>query len=194
MKSFSINAPLVEALEQMAGYAKFMKDLVTKKQSMNFETIKVTHQVSLIVHPMAPKLEDPGAFTILCTIRSATLLKLFVILGQVSLMPYSVFKTLGIGQPRPTSMILQMADHIMKRPLGVIEDVLVRVDKFIIPEEFFILDYEVDYEVPIIFGRPFLDMGKALCDVDARELTFRGVMNKWFSMCVNPCGDQIAMR
>ncbi|XP_070056763.1 uncharacterized protein [Nicotiana tomentosiformis] len=108
---------LVEALEQMPGYAKFMKDLVTKKQSMKFETIK-----------------DPSVYTILCTIGSADISKALCDLGaSINLMPYSVFKTLGIGKPRPTSMRLQMADSTMKRPLGVIEDVLVRVDKFILP-------------------------------------------------------------
>ncbi|XP_070004546.1 uncharacterized protein [Nicotiana sylvestris] len=61
----------------------------------------------------------------------------------------------------------------MKRPLGIIDDVLVRVDKFILPADFVILDCEVDFEVPIILGRPFLATGKALVDVEAGELTFR---------------------
>ncbi|XP_070021884.1 uncharacterized protein [Nicotiana sylvestris] len=124
MKSLSINVPLVKALEKMLGYAKFMKDLVTKKRSMNCETIKMTHQVSAIVHSMAPKLEDPSAFTIPCTIGSADFVKALYDLGaSINLMPCSVFKTLGIGQPRPTSMRLQMADKTMKRPLGIIDDV-----------------------------------------------------------------------
>ncbi|XP_070028616.1 uncharacterized protein [Nicotiana sylvestris] len=111
MKSLTINVPLVEALEQMPGYAKFMKDLVTKKRSMECETIKMTHQVSSIVHSMAPKLEDPGAFTIPYTIGSADFVKALCDLGaSINLMPYSVFKTLVIGQPCPTSMRLQMAD------------------------------------------------------------------------------------
>ncbi|XP_070025616.1 uncharacterized protein [Nicotiana sylvestris] len=174
MKSLSINVPLVEALEKMPSYAKFMKDFVTKKRSMNFETVKVTHQVSAIVHSMAPKLEDPGAFSIPCTIGSAEFAKALCDLGaSINLMPYSIFKTLGIGQPRPTFMRLKMADLTMKRPLGVIEDVLVRVDKFILPTDFVILDYEVDYEVRIILGRPFLATGNALVDVEAGELTFR---------------------
>nr|XP_009801962.1 PREDICTED: uncharacterized protein LOC104247606 [Nicotiana sylvestris] len=71
-KSLSINMPLVGPLEQMPGYTKFMKDLVTKKRC---ETINMTHQVSEIVHSMAPKLEDPGAFTIPCTIGSADFAK-----------------------------------------------------------------------------------------------------------------------
>lgn len=65
----------------MLGYAKFMKDLVTKKRSMDCVTIKLTHQVSDIVHTMAPKLEDLGAFTILCTIGSADLAKALCELG-----------------------------------------------------------------------------------------------------------------
>ncbi|XP_070045094.1 uncharacterized protein [Nicotiana tomentosiformis] len=174
MKSLSINVPLVEDLEQMPDYENFMKDLVTKKRSMNFETIKVTHQVSAIVHSMAPKLEDPGAFTIPCTIRNVEFPKSLCDLGaSINLMPYSVFKTLGIGKPRPTSIRLQMTDRTMKRPLGVIEAILVRVDKFILPTDFVILDCEVDYEVPIIFVIPFLATGKALCDVKAGELIFR---------------------
>ncbi|XP_070040514.1 uncharacterized protein [Nicotiana tomentosiformis] len=158
----------------MPGYAKFMKDLVTKKRSMNCETIKITHQVSAIVHSMAPKLEYPGAFTIPCTIGRADFAKALCDLGaSINLMPYSVFTTLGIGKPRATSMRLQMADRTMKRPLGIIDDVLVRVDKFILPADFVILDCEVDYEVPIILGRTFLATGKALVDVEAGELTFR---------------------
>ncbi|XP_070036063.1 uncharacterized protein [Nicotiana tomentosiformis] len=157
----------------MSAYAKFMQDLVMKKRSMNCETIKMTHQVSAIVHSMAPKLEDPGAFTIPCTIDSADLEKALCDLGaSINLMPYSVFKTLGIGKPRPTSTRLQMADRTMKKPLGIIDDVLVRVDKFILPADFVILNYEVDYEVPIILGRPFLATGKALINVEAGELTF----------------------
>ncbi|XP_070009681.1 uncharacterized protein [Nicotiana sylvestris] len=119
IKILSINMPLVEDLEQMPGYAKFMKDLVTKKRSMDCETIKMTHQVRAIVQSMASKLEDPGTFTIPCTIGSVDFAKALCDLGEsINLMPYSIFKTLGIGQPRATSMRLQMADRTMKRPLA----------------------------------------------------------------------------
>ncbi|XP_070020026.1 uncharacterized protein [Nicotiana sylvestris] len=174
IKILYINMPLVEALEKMSGYAKFMKDLVTKKKSMNYETIKMTHQVSAIVHSMAPKLEDPGTFTIPCTIGNADFAKALCDLREsINLMPYSLFKTLGISQPRPTSMRIQTEDRTMKRPLGIIDDLLVHVDKFIHPTDFVIIDCGVDYEVPIIFGRPLLATGKALVDVEAGGLTFR---------------------
>ncbi|XP_070023067.1 uncharacterized protein [Nicotiana sylvestris] len=88
MKSLSINVPLVEALEKIPGYEKFMKDLDTKKRSMNCETIKMTHQVSAIVHSMAPKLEGLRAFTIPCTIGSSNFSKALCDLGtSINLMP-----------------------------------------------------------------------------------------------------------
>ncbi|XP_070023026.1 uncharacterized protein [Nicotiana sylvestris] len=179
MKSLSINVPLVEALEQMSGYAKFMKDLVTKKRSMDCETIKMTYQFSAIVHSMAPKLEDPSAFTIPCTIGSANFEKaLCDLVASINLMPYFVFKILGIGKPRTTSMRLQMADRTMKKPLGIVDDVLVQVDKFIFHVDVVILDCEVDYEVPIILGRPFLATGKALVDVKQENSPSGWVMKK----------------
>ncbi|XP_070048692.1 uncharacterized protein [Nicotiana tomentosiformis] len=165
MKSFSINVPLVEALEQMSGYAKFMKDLVTKKRSMNCETIKMTHQVSAMVHSIAPKLENPGEITIPCTIGSANFAKALCDLGaNINFMPYFVFKMLGIGQPRPTSMKLQMADWTMKRPLRIIDDVLVGVNKFILPTDFVILDCEVDATLAVLQMRK-KSIGWTLADI-----------------------------
>ncbi|XP_070049273.1 uncharacterized protein [Nicotiana tomentosiformis] len=148
MTSLSINVSLVEGLEQMPSYANFMKDLVTKKRSMNFVTIKVTHQVRAIVHSMAPKLEDAGAFTITYTIGNAEFGKALCDLGEsTNLMPCSVFKTLWIGQPIPTSMRLQMTNRSIKKPLGLIADVLVLDDKFILLADIVIQDSEVDHGV-----------------------------------------------
>ncbi|XP_070019544.1 uncharacterized protein [Nicotiana sylvestris] len=72
----------------------------------------------------------------------------------------------------------------MNRPLGIIGDMLVRVDKFILPADFVILNCEVNYEVLIILGRPFLDTRKALVDVQAGELTFQvGIEKVVFHVC-----------
>ena len=65
-------------------------------------------------------------------------------------MPLSIFKKLGIGEARPTTVTLQLADQSIKHHEEKIEVVLVKVDKFIFPAKFIILDYEADKEVPII--------------------------------------------
>ena len=77
-------------------------------------------------------------------------------------MPLSTYKKLGLGDPKPTAMRLLMADRTMKIPIGILHDVLVKVESFIFLEDFVILDCEVDFEVPIILGRPFLATGRAL--------------------------------
>ena len=86
-------------------------------------------------------------------------------------MPLSVFKKLGLPEPKPTNMSLQLADRSITYPRGIVEDVLVKVDKLIFPADFVILDFEEDKQIPIILGRPFLATGQTLIDVQKGELT-----------------------
>ena len=88
-------------------------------------------------------------------------------------MPLSIFKKLNLGEARPTTITLQLADRSLTHPHSIIEDVLVKVDKFIFPTYFIILDMEEDKEVPIILGRPFLATGRPLIDVQKGELILR---------------------
>ncbi|PON81080.1 hypothetical protein TorRG33x02_231110 [Trema orientale] len=88
-------------------------------------------------------------------------------------MPLSVYKKLGLGEARPTTVSLQLADMSFKHPKGIIEDVLVKIDKFIFPPDFIVLDMEEDKDAPIILGRLFLATGRALIDVQRGELCLR---------------------
>ena len=88
-------------------------------------------------------------------------------------MPLSIYKKLGLGDPKPTAMRLLMADRTVKRPIGILHDVLVKVESFIFPADFVILDCEVDFEVPIILGRPFFATGRELVDMEKGLITFR---------------------
>ncbi|KAL5542654.1 hypothetical protein UlMin_010364 [Ulmus minor] len=171
-----INIPLVEALEQMPNYVKFMKDMLTKKRRFGeFENVALTRECSAVLQNKLPlKLKDPGSFTIPCSIGNQYFGKALCDLGaSINLMPMSIFKKLGIGEARPTTVSLQLADRSIAHSEGKIEDVLVKVDKFIFPVDFIVLDYEADLEVPIILGRPFLATGRTLIDVQNGELTMR---------------------
>ena len=81
-------------------------------------------------------------------------------------------------------MILQLADRSIAYPRGVLEDVLVKVDKFIFPVDFVILDVEDDQQVPIILGKPFLATARALIDVHKGNLILKIKMNKSLLMCI----------
>ena len=146
-KQLHINIPLIEALEQMLKYAKFLKDIVSKKQKLEeHETVMLTEESSAILQrKLLPKLKDPRSFTIPCTIGKSYLDRALCDLGaSINLMPLSIFEKLGLGEVKPTTISLQLADRSIKYPGEVIEDVLVKVDKFIFPVDFIVLDMDED--------------------------------------------------
>ncbi|KAL4292017.1 hypothetical protein GQ457_14G014490 [Hibiscus cannabinus] len=159
LKQVHINLPLVEALQQMPNYAKFLKDMVTRKKRVEeFETAAATETCLALMHNKVPaKKTDPGSFTINCLIGHNYPTKALCDPGaSINLTPKSVFQKLGIKEAKPTTVMLQLADHSYVQPEGKIEDILVQVDKFIFPADFLILDCEADEYAPIILGRPFL--------------------------------------
>ena len=163
-KKLHINIQFADALEQMPSYVKFMKDILSQKRRLaDFETVNLTEECSAILQRKLPqKLKDPGSFTIPCTIGNAIFERALCDLGaSINLMPLSIFKRLGLGEARPTTGTLQLADRSLKHPRGIIEDVLVKVDKFIFPADF------------IVLGRPFLATGRAMIDVQRGELKLR---------------------
>ncbi|XP_061350485.1 uncharacterized protein LOC133295657 [Gastrolobium bilobum] len=169
-KKLQINIPFAEALENMPHYAKFMKDLLSKKRKLkDGETVALTEECSaLIQKKLPPKLKDPGSFSIPIAIGDVEVGKALCDLGaSINLMPLTVCRALGINTLKDTNLILHLADRSIKRPEGVVEDVLVKVDKFIFPVDFVILDMEEeDTESPLLLGRPFLATARSLIDVE----------------------------
>ena len=86
-----------------------------------------------------------------CVVRNLEFSKRLCDFGaSLNLMPLSIFKKLGLGEVKPRSMSLQLADQSIKRTYGKVEDVLVKVDKFIISMDFMVLDYEEEKNCPLI--------------------------------------------
>ncbi|XP_052291748.1 uncharacterized protein LOC127900621 [Citrus sinensis] len=141
--------------------------LARKRRLGEFKTIALTQENNHMLQSKMPtKVKDPGSFTIPYSIGTRYTGRALCDLGaSINLMPLSVFKQLGVGEYRPTTVTLQLADRSHVYPEGKIEDVLVNVDKFIFPVDFIVLEFEADKEVPIILGRPFLATEKTLIDV-----------------------------
>ncbi|KAL0408092.1 UNVERIFIED_CONTAM: Retrovirus-related Pol polyprotein from transposon opus [Sesamum radiatum] len=174
----------------MPSYAKFLKEVISNKRKWeNGETVKLNEECSAILqNKLPPKLKDPGSFSIPCTIGDMNFEKALCDLGaSINLMPYSIFAKLGMHELTPTIVTLQLADRSIKYPRGIIEDVLVKVGKFVIPVDFVVLDMEEDANTPLILGRPFLATGKALIDVQKGQLTLR--INDEERDCVNLSND-----
>ncbi|XP_047252298.1 uncharacterized protein LOC124887154 [Capsicum annuum] len=162
-----------------------MKDLVTKKQEVSYELEVDLYLYSAIsTRTLMQKRPDPGAVTIPYTIGTMEFTKELCDLGErVNLIPLTIYKKLGLGIPTHTNMRLVMSDRSLKRPVGILYDVLVKVSNFIFPTDFVIMDCEVDFEVSIILGRPFLATESVLINLRENELLFR-VNNEvvWFDV------------
>src|SRR4051812_11730146 len=175
-RSLHINIPFADMLEHMPKYAKFLKELVSKKKRLGeHETVMLTEESSaLLKNKLPPKLRDPGNFSIPCTIDNIKFNNTLCDLGaSVNILPYSLFKKLNIGEVKPTKMTLQLADRLIIHPRGIVEDVLVKVDQFIYPIDLVVLDMAEDRSIPLILGRAFLKTTRAIIDVDEGKIIFR---------------------
>nr|GFD29512.1 reverse transcriptase domain-containing protein [Tanacetum cinerariifolium] len=91
--------------------------------------------------------------------------------ASINLMPLFVWKRLSLPDLTPTCMTLELADHSISRPVGVAEDVYVKVGSFHFSSNFVVVDFDADPRVPLILGRSFLKTRRALIDVFKGELT-----------------------
>ena len=180
-RQVKVNIPLLDMIKQVPTHAKFLKDLCTVKRGLNVDKKAfLTEQVSSIIQCKTPvKYKDPGSPTISVNIGGTCIDKALLDLGaSVNLLPYSVYKELGLGELNPTNITLSLVDRSVKIPKGIVDDVLVKLDKFYYPVDFVVLDTEPVAEgtnqVPIILGRPFLATSNAIinCPNGVIQLTF----------------------
>ena len=181
LRQVNVNIPLLDLINQVPAYAKFLKDLCTIKRGLGIEKKAfLTEHVSALIQSKYPvKYKDPGSPTIPVNIGGNCIKKALLDLGaSVNLMPHSVYLQLGLGELKPTSITLSLADRSVKIPKGIVEDVLVKIDKFYYPVDFVVLDTAPSSNepnhVPIILGRPFLATANAIinCRNGIMQLTF----------------------
>ena len=181
LRQVKVNIPLLDMIKKVPTYAKFLKDLCIVKKGLGIEKKAfLTEQVSAIIRSKNPvKYKDPGSPTISVNIGGTCIDKALLDLGaSVNLLPYSVYKQLGLRDLKPTNITLSLADRSVKIPKGIVEDVLVKVDKFYYPVDFVVLDTEPiasgPNHVPIILGRQFFTTTNAIinCRNGVMQLTF----------------------
>jgi hypothetical protein len=134
---------------------------------------------SLVQHSIPPKFNEPGAPAISCIIGDHKVEKALLDLGAgVNLLPHRIYLQLGWGELKSTTVIFQMADRSIKKPLGIIEDVIIHMDKFYFPVDFIVLDIDPvpnpDNMILVILGRPFLATADANinCIIEIMKISF----------------------
>nr|GEW62573.1 putative reverse transcriptase domain-containing protein [Tanacetum cinerariifolium] len=129
---------------------------------------------TVLLNKLPSKEKDPGSFTIPCDIGHLHINNALAGLGaSISLMPYTTYEKLGLGEPKPMRMSLELANRSIQYPRGIAENVLIKIGKSVLPIHFIILDMQEDFRISIILWRPFLATAQAMIDVFNKNITLR---------------------
>nr|GEX79808.1 reverse transcriptase domain-containing protein [Tanacetum cinerariifolium] len=175
-KDMSFEISFADALILMPKFASTLKALVGNKEKLSeMARTPLNEYCSVVLLKKLPKkLGDPGKFMILCDFPGkAECLALADLGASINPMPFSVWKRLSLLDLTPRCITLELADHLISRPVRVAEYVYVKVGSFHFLADFVVVDFDVDLRVPLILRRSFLKTGRALIDVFECELTLR---------------------
>ncbi|GJY81753.1 reverse transcriptase domain-containing protein [Tanacetum coccineum] len=120
---------------------------------------------------LPPKEINPGSFTLPCTIDSLDFYAMADLGASINVMPKSMFKHLKLVNLKETDMLVEMADMIKKVPLGIIENILIKIKEFLFSSDFVIIDMLKTSNGTMILGRPFLATIHAEIDVFNKEIS-----------------------
>nr|GEW90973.1 reverse transcriptase domain-containing protein [Tanacetum cinerariifolium] len=166
----------VDALLHMPKFAFTFKSLLNNKEKLfELTSTPLNEKCSAVILKKLPeKLGYLGKFLIPYDLPELEECLALADLGaSIKLMPLSIWKKLSLLELTPTRITLELANRSVAYPVGVAEDVFVKVRKFYFPADFVVVDYDVDPRVPLILGRPFLRTAQALIDVHGEKLTLR---------------------
>ncbi|XP_013588879.1 PREDICTED: uncharacterized protein LOC106297143 [Brassica oleracea var. oleracea] len=167
LEDLTVRLPLMDAIQMMLSIRSFMKGLISRKISEESEFMTVSKECSAVLqNRQIKKRGDPGKFVLSIQIGKTVFSCSLVDLGSsVNLMPYSVARRLGYTHFKPTKMSLVFADRSVKSPVGILEDLQVKVGNTSVPADFVVLELEEESKDPLILGRPFLCTVGAIIDV-----------------------------
>ncbi|GJR60716.1 reverse transcriptase domain-containing protein [Tanacetum coccineum] len=175
-KQLRLEIGLKDALIKMPKFNKWLSMLLRNKEKLEEIVITTVNAEcsAIILNKVPEKLEDPGKFLIPCALQELDRTSALANSGaSINLLPHSIYKKLGLGALTPTRITLELANRSVTYPMGIAEDVVVRVDGFTFLADFVVVNFEPDPRVPIILGRPFLHTAKAFIDLYEEKLTLR---------------------
>ncbi|GJS56752.1 reverse transcriptase domain-containing protein [Tanacetum coccineum] len=175
-KQLRLEIGLKDALIEMPKFNKWLSSLLRNKEKLEEIAITIVNAEcsAIILNKVPEKLKDPAKFLIPCALQELDRTNALADSGaSINLLPYSIYKQLELGALTSTRITLELANRSITHPMGIAEDVVVRVDGFTFLADFVVVNFEPDPRVPIILGRHFLRTTKALIDLYEEKLTLR---------------------
>ncbi|XP_023753610.1 uncharacterized protein LOC111901972 [Lactuca sativa] len=168
LKGIHINTPFIDSLAKVLEYAKFLQDLLDTRQQLkeNSKVILSEQSLRAVLGEIPKKMGDPGRLTIPCEFGNK--LKTYALAdsgASINLMPFSFYQKLNIQKMKGTKMTIHMENRSVTHPRGIVEDILVKIGKFVFLVDFVVLDMKEVPNAPIILG--------ALVDIRESKLTLR---------------------
>ncbi|GKA98457.1 reverse transcriptase domain-containing protein [Tanacetum coccineum] len=175
-KQLRLEIGLKDALVEIPKFNKWLSGLLRNKEKLEEIAIRAVNAKcsAIIMNKVPEKLEDPGKKFIPCALQELDRTSALADSeASINILPHSIYKQLGLGALTPTRMTLELENRSITHPMGIAEDVVIRVDGFTFLADFVMVNFEPDPRVPIILGRPFLRTAKALIDLYEEKLTLR---------------------
>ncbi|GKC69646.1 hypothetical protein Tco_1115529, partial [Tanacetum coccineum] len=179
IKTLEIQIGQMSKVLQERGFEAYQAQLKQTRETKSKEgnygpKFTEAYGASHINNAIPRKEKDPRSFTLPCFINDLCFDNALVDLGaSVSVMPFSTYLNLELGELAHTKLTVELADRTVKYPKGIAENVLVGIGKFVFLVDFIILDMPEDIKVPLILRRPFLSTARAKIDVYERKITLR---------------------
>ncbi|GJU19397.1 retrovirus-related pol polyprotein from transposon TNT 1-94, partial [Tanacetum coccineum] len=163
----------IQDLESSITRQKLVNLVENKPRTEEDEEIRMNPRCSALLQNHRPhKEQDPRSFILPYSIRKLDFNNALADLGaSISIMPLSTYKRLGIRKLEPIDMVIEMADNTKCMPKGIVENLLIKIEKFIFPVDFVILDMVEDLRMPIILGRPLLATAYSKVDIFRKSIS-----------------------
>ncbi|GJQ99581.1 putative ribonuclease H-like domain-containing protein [Tanacetum coccineum] len=165
-KELEESKPILEVLENYMTYRKKLDEVLMGRARLSIDDYGEEAKMRIMEHGLPKKMCDPGNFVLLVKVNGTVEISALTDTGaSVSVLPYCLFKNLGLGDPKPYSSNLTMADNTQPKAMGEVKNVRIQIGHQAYLVDFLILDIPVDKEIPLLLGRPFLRTCRAVIDM-----------------------------
>ncbi|XP_047978973.1 uncharacterized protein LOC125220883 [Salvia hispanica] len=175
IRKVNVDVSLVDLFLHFPKFSKFFKDLIGKKEKIQDDGVVILSAFcsQFVKEKMPAKRRDPGSCVIPCEMGDKKFPKCLLDQGSgISLMALKTARSIGLeARIEPIDIDLQLADHSIVKPKGIIEDVERCLGEG--GQIFTVIEMEEDKDMPILFGRPFLATGDVVIETKTNTVMFR---------------------